>query len=162
MLYQAISGTLLLVALTNLIINHKKHDKESSFILLITTVSLFLMPAIETKYFYILTLATIFLLPIQLLTARNISIKPLPRKKLESIDIVLSANLISRKIVLFLSLISANFIHPFYASFLLYRLPQLLVSAIQIPLRFFHTGSIQRSLLFMVLMAASYYSIWGL
>lgn len=55
---------------------------------------------------------------------------------------------------------STNFISPFYAVFLLYRLPQFFVTLIQIPLRFFHNGNLQRSLMFIMVLFFSYYWWW--
>jgi hypothetical protein len=55
---------------------------------------------------------------------------------------------------------AARFASIFYANFLFYRLPQLIISLFQIPLRIFHTGSIQRSLLFIMVLMASYYWLW--
>lgn len=57
--------------------------------------------------------------------------------------------------------IAARFASIVYANFLFYRLPQLIISLFQMPLRLFHTGSIQRSVLFIVLLMASYYWLWG-
>lgn len=67
----------------------------------------------------------------------------------------------TQALVRFCAETSATIISPFYTNFLLYRLPQFIVTIFQIPLRLFHNGSIQRSLLFIITMLASYYWLWG-
>jgi len=57
--------------------------------------------------------------------------------------------------------ISARFASLVYANFLFYRLPQLIIGLFQVPLRIFHTGSIHRSVLFIVLLIATYFWLWG-
>lgn len=55
----------------------------------------------------------------------------------------------------------SRIISPFYTNFLMYRLPQFIITLCQIPLRFFHNGSIQRSLIFIVISLVIYYWWWG-
>jgi hypothetical protein len=57
--------------------------------------------------------------------------------------------------------ITATYIGPFYAHFLLYRFPQFVISLIDLPLRMFHNGSVQRYLLFIIISCLSYYWFWG-
>lgn len=53
-----------------------------------------------------------------------------------------------------------NFVSLIYSGFLLYRLPQLILTAIQIPFRFLNNGSIQRSLIFVAIMLIVYSYWW--
>jgi len=52
-------------------------------------------------------------------------------------------------------------LNPLYSVFLLLRLPQIILSILQTPLRFFHTGNIQRSLLFTAITLYFYFALWG-
>lgn len=65
------------------------------------------------------------------------------------------------RFVYFFARLFIDFLNPFYAGFLLYRAPQIIVTTIQLPLRFFHNGNIQRSMLFISLMLIIYFYGWG-
>lgn len=62
-------------------------------------------------------------------------------------------------------ILMANFVVSFfgliYAGLLLYRLPQFLLALSQMPLRFLNNGSVQRSLIFVVVMLIAYSYWWG-
>ena len=54
-----------------------------------------------------------------------------------------------------------NLINHFYSGFLFYYLPQISITIMQIPLRLFHNGNIQRSLIFAAIMLVGYVYWWG-
>ncbi|MCA9508258.1 MAG: hypothetical protein KC505_07560 [Myxococcales bacterium] len=64
------------------------------------------------------------------------------------------------KLFKFIARASSNFLGPLYGNFLLLKIPQLIISLFQIPLRFFHNGSIRRSVLFAIFLVITYYYIW--
>ena len=66
-----------------------------------------------------------------------------------------------RKTAVLLATIFINFINVIYAGFILYRLPQFLLAGLQMPLRFLNNGSIQRSLIFVVIILLAYSYWWG-
>lgn len=65
------------------------------------------------------------------------------------------------KIIDGISKIFLQLLNPVYSGFFLYRLPQILMGILQIPLRFLNNGNIQRSLLFVVLIVVCYIYWWG-
>lgn len=65
-----------------------------------------------------------------------------------------------RSMIEFAAESSSNFTGPFYGNFLMYRMPQIIVTIFELPLRLFHNGSIQRSLLFIIVSLATYYWWW--
>jgi hypothetical protein len=66
-----------------------------------------------------------------------------------------------RKFIYLLSKIFTNFLNPIYSGFLLYRLPQMLMAILETPLRTINNGNIQRSLMFVAVILASYLYFWG-
>jgi len=56
--------------------------------------------------------------------------------------------------------IFSKFIGFFYTNILFFRAPQLIFGIVQLPLRFFHNGSISRSFLFVVLTLSAYVYYW--
>lgn len=67
---------------------------------------------------------------------------------------------LSKGMVAFAAESSTNFTGPVYGNFFMYRIPQLIVTIFELPLRLFHNGSIQRSLLFIIVSLATYYWWW--
>jgi hypothetical protein len=57
---------------------------------------------------------------------------------------------------------SAELINPIYANILLFRLPQLMLALLILPLKLFHNGNMQRSLLFALFISMLYFSLRGL
>lgn len=51
-------------------------------------------------------------------------------------------------------------LNTLYSGFLLYRLPQMIITLIQLPLRLFHNGNIQRSMMFTSIVLVSYFFFW--
>lgn len=58
------------------------------------------------------------------------------------------------------SKILLNFLTIFYSGFLLFRLPQILIAILKIPLRLFNDGNLQKSLAFIAMMLAAYLYLW--
>lgn len=54
----------------------------------------------------------------------------------------------------------SNIINIIYSGFFLYHLPRIILSIIQFPLRPFHNGNTQRSLIFTIAMLVSYLLLW--
>lgn len=86
--------------------------------------------------------------------------KPLESRRLNDDPVVIIGTL-ARTLTNFGASFATSFIGLFYANFLLYRLPQIILSFIQLPLRIFHTGSLQRSMLFIAILVTSYYWLWS-
>ncbi len=61
--------------------------------------------------------------------------------------------------VVTIAVVFINIINYIYSGFMLFRFPQFLLAVIQIPLRFLNNGSIQRSLLFLMVTLIAY-SFW--
>lgn len=54
-----------------------------------------------------------------------------------------------------------NFLNPILTSFLFYRVPQIIIIILQMPLRALHNGNIQRSLIFVSFILMAYFYWWG-
>jgi hypothetical protein len=65
------------------------------------------------------------------------------------------------EIIHFLTVLFSTFFNVIYGGILLYRIPNLLLAMIQIPLRFLHNGNIQRSLMFVSIMLVTYIFWWS-
>jgi hypothetical protein len=76
-------------------------------------------------------------------------------------DIVILISNLIQNFARFGAQVAARFASIFYANFLFYRIPQIVIGFFQIPLRLFHTGSLQRSMLFIIILLASYYWLWS-
>jgi hypothetical protein len=68
---------------------------------------------------------------------------------------------IPNKISFLLAKFFINFFNPIYLGFILYRMPQILISIVQAPLRLLHNGNIQRSLIFIACIYFGYIYLWG-
>jgi hypothetical protein len=55
---------------------------------------------------------------------------------------------------------STRFMNIFYAHFLFYKVPQIILGFLLVPLRIFYTGSFQRSVAFILILLLSYYWMW--
>lgn len=53
-----------------------------------------------------------------------------------------------------------NIISPIYSGFCFYYLPMILIGLLQIPLRIFYNGNVQRSLIFAVFLIGTYIFLW--
>lgn len=65
------------------------------------------------------------------------------------------------KLSYFFASVFTNVLNPIYAGFFLYRMPQILIGIVQTPLRLVHNGNIQRSLVFVAILAIAYIYRWG-
>lgn len=160
--YLLIAACTLIILRTSFIVLQKNLDIFLSANSLLSCAAIILMCFEELQIAEVILYLLVLLMPITLYMAaqQNYSL----RAKIKSearFDPLLHLGSLLARLVTFSAEASVKFISPFYTNFILYRLPQFLVTILQIPLRIFHNGSIKRSLLFIIVSLTAYYWWWG-
>jgi hypothetical protein len=161
--YILLASALVLYGIFQLIVGGAKYAENNISILFSSLAVLFLaLGQAWLSQIMLCLMALIFSFQVESISRKVFLTKTIGAETNEtlSFDLIPKINFYTSKFIDLMSNLSSNIIGPLYGNFLLLRIPQLIIALIQIPLRLFHNGSIQRSVLFIVIMVLSYYYIW--
>lgn len=160
-----ISSALLLMLSSFKLLKDKINNNEHTITLFMASLSLLFFSCGYLLLSKVLVVSVILIFPLQVQQAakRHSLLRGTNHEaNVHSFDFIESLNSFMAQISTGLSNIFAHIIGPLYSNFFLLSLPKIMITLIQLPLRIFHNGSIQRSIIFIIVMVLSYYYMWEL